>query len=104
MSFLDLPVLVCFAFLPFLAFLEGCISPPLPQPLSTPAGAERGANSRIWLRFFRGAVHARLGVGRGGFLQAWGFVGTKDGGNVGVTFKNHSLEFKTRAWKCLSKK
>ena len=23
-------------------------SPPLPQPLSTPAGAERGANNRMW--------------------------------------------------------
>jgi hypothetical protein len=35
-----------------------CSSPPLPQPLSTPAGAERGANSRIWPVVFSGELPA----------------------------------------------
>ena len=38
------------------------VFPPIPPPLSTPAGAERGANSHIWPTFLRRDVHALLGV------------------------------------------
>jgi hypothetical protein len=34
------------------------LPPPLPQPLSTPAGAEMGANSRIWPVVFSGELPA----------------------------------------------
>jgi hypothetical protein len=34
-------------------------SPPIPQPLSTPAGAERGANHHIWPTLLRQEVHGR---------------------------------------------
>jgi len=33
-------------------FTTALFPPPIPQPLSTPAGAERGVNSHIWFRRF----------------------------------------------------
>jgi hypothetical protein len=58
-----------------LSFFEACISPPLPQPLSTPAGAERGANSRIWPCSLRWDVQAQPGAGLGDAVHARGSVG-----------------------------
>jgi hypothetical protein len=48
------------------------VDPPLsPPPLSTPAGAERGANSRIWPCLFREDVH---GLGQH-HVYGWGGLG-----------------------------
>ena len=51
-------------------FLLTVVDPPLsPPPLSTPAGAERGANSRIWARFLtvdvQGLRQRRTAIKRG---------------------------------------
>ena len=43
-------------------FLCVVFPPPLPQPLSAPAGAERGANSHIWATLLRQEVHGPIGV------------------------------------------
>jgi hypothetical protein len=57
------------------------VDPPLsPPPLSTPAGAERGANSRIWPCFFREDVH---GLGQQ-HVYGWGGFGVpRLGGGMG---------------------
>jgi hypothetical protein len=48
------------------------VDPPLsPPPLSTPAGAERGANSRMWPCLFREDVH---GLGQH-HVYGWGGLG-----------------------------